>query len=213
MRIPRAAKLIFVITTSVAGLSMNQGEFMDQKKIVPLLGKEGPFNPTGEYSPEEARSISPAANPGAESRIIGGLAAFVMRDSSFAAFSRGLSGGDRYLDLRLNGNEWEALFLNVLECPDVDEVTLLPNEDTTEWQMRYARKFNQAIPTYPMLGRMWDMFIYVSYNPDEIDRLRHECLKIQSTTSNEEAQAALTKLLAACDEASKLGFGLLFVPD
>lgn len=183
---------------------------MDQKKIVPLLGNEGPFSPAGEYSRQERKSGDTLLVE--MPWIAGNLSIYVLRDPSFSAFSQGLSGEDRFLDTQLSGNEWGAIFLKVLGCPDVSDMPRLPNEDTAEWQKRYSLKFQQAIPDYPMLGRIWDLYIYVSYKPEEINQLRAECLKVWAN-SNEKALSGLAKLIEACDEALKIDSGLLFAPD
>ncbi len=136
-----------------------------------------------------------------------------MCDPTFAQFSQGFEGNDHYLDPRLEGNEWGALFVDVLKCPDTGDIPLLAGESNEDWQERYSSKFQQAIPSYPMLGRVYDTLIYVAYKPEEISQLRDECLKVQSMTSNEKALAVLKSLIEACDEASKVRSGLLFVPD
>lgn len=136
-----------------------------------------------------------------------------MRDPTFTQFSKGLLGNDHYLDPRLEGREWGALFLDVLKCPDTADVPRLTDEGNEDWQERYGAKFQQAIPNYPMLGRIYDTLIYVAYKPEEIGQLRDECLRLQSMTSDEKALSMLKKLIHACDEASKVRSGLLFVPD
>ena len=187
---------------------------MDRKKMVPLLGKEGPFGDAGTYFRREEQTSAPDQNiSDKESEVAGGLAIFAMREPTFMTFSHGLSGIDQYLDLRLNGDEWVALYLQVLRCPDAGQVPRLPNEDVAEWHKRYGAKFQQAIPTHPMLGRIYDVFSYISYAPDEIEQLRVECVKLEATTSNEKARFGLAKVIAACNEASQLRVGLLFVPD
>lgn len=193
-------------------IALGQKTDMDRKKMVPLLGKEGPFGDAGNYFPREGQVGSPNISD-RESEVAGGLAIFAMREPTFMTFSRGLSGIDRYLDLRLNGDEWVALYLQVLRCPDAGQVPRLPNEDLAEWNKRYSAKFQQAMPTHPMLGRIYDVFSYISYAPDEIEQLSVDCAKLEATTSNEKARSALAKVFAACNEASKLRVGLLFVPD
>jgi hypothetical protein len=214
VRLFRASTVLAMLIILGAILGGGQENFMDQKKMVPLLGNEGPFGPADEHSPqgENLRKMAKPV-PIPESTIVGGLAVCVMRDPSFERFSQGLSGADRFLDLRLEGDEWGALFLDVLKCPDTGDVPQLGNETSEEWQERYSLKFQQTIPAYPMLGRIHDLFIYVIYKPEEIKQLRDECLRVQSTTSNEKALAMLKKLVRSCDESSKIGFGLLLAPD
>ena len=195
-------------------IALGQRTDMDHKKTVPLLGKEGPFGDAGSSFRWEEQAGSPSQNVSDEqSEVAGGLAIFAMREPTFVSFAGGLSGKDRYLDLRLNGDEWMALYRQVLRCPDAGQVPRLPNEETAEWHRRYSGAFQQAIPAYPMLGRIYDVFSYVSYAPEELEQLSVECVKLQATTSNEKARAALAKLIAACNEASTLRAGLLFVPD
>ena len=88
-----------------------------------------------------------------------------------------------------------------------------PNEDLEEWSKRYAAQFQQAMPAQPMLARIYDRFNYVSYAPDEIEQLRVECVELEANILNEKARSGLKKLIAACNEASRLRVGLLFVPD
>jgi len=186
---------------------------MNHKKMVPLLGKEGPFGDAGTYFREE-HAGPPNQNVSDEgSGVAGGLAIFAMREPTFVSFAGGLSGIDRYLDLRLNGDEWMALYRQVLRCPDAGQVPRLPNEEIAEWHKRYSGEFQKAIPAYPMLGRIYDVFSYISYASEEIEQLSVECVNLQAATSNEKARSALAKVIAACNEASTLRAGLLFVPD
>ena len=187
---------------------------MDERKTVPLLGKEGPFGETsGSSQQKEAANAKIRPSPITTYGIAGSLAIHMMGDPSFSSFSRGLSGDDRYLGLRLTGDEWGALFLSTLGCPDVTDVPRVVDEERDEWERRYTLKFQEAIPDFPMLARIWDVFIYVSFKPDEIEKLRSECRKVQSNPSDEKTRSALSNLLRACDEASKHKSGLLFVPD
>lgn len=214
VRLLKIVKAALAMTMLVGLIALGQRTDMDQKNTVPLLGKDGPFSDAGTYFRREGQANSPSQNVSdRESEVAGGLAIFAMREPTFITFSRGLSGVDRYLDLRLNGDEWVALYLQVLRCPDAGQVPKLLNEDIAEWHKRYGAKFQQAIPTHPMLARIYDLFSYVSYAPEEIEQLRGECVELEATTSNEKARSALAKMIAACNEASKLRVGLLFVPD
>jgi len=44
-----------------------------------------------------------------------------------------------------------------------------------------------------MMARITDLYIYVSYKPEEIQQLRNECQKIESLTSDKHALALLSK--------------------
>lgn len=213
MKLVNSLRLALVLAMLLAVFTAGQRRVMDQKKIVPLLGKEGPFGATYDSTPQKEGSVDRVtAIPISEAGIAGSLSIYLMRDPSFEAWSKGVSGEDRYLGIWLDGDEWEALFFDVLACPDESATPRLPNEDRAEWEERYGLKFRQAIPDYPMLGRISDLFMYVSYTPGEIEQLRSECLKIRSSTSNEKALRGLAKLLGVCDEASKVGSGLLLAP-
>lgn len=119
---------------------------------------------------------------------------------------------ERYLG-DLGGDEWGAIFHEVLKCPLPSDNPPLPNESGEEWQERFSQMFQQTIPEYPMLGEIWHLDIYVSYQPEEIRLLRDECLKVRAKTSNEEALKGISQLIWSCDEALKLGYGLIFIPD
>lgn len=222
------AKSSIMVITVVGVVSMGQRNVMDQKKeqekiewvwpstqkAEPLLGRDGPFGETPNSSAQKGGTPDQAGvTPIVINETVGRLYIFAMRAPNPKTFDEGLSDGDRDLNVTLTGNEWAALFYDTLGCPGADDVPRLPGEDTTAWQVRYSLKFQQAIPDYPMLGRIWDIYIYASHKPEDIERLRAECLKVQASTSNEKTLAGLAKLLSACDEASKLGSGLLFAPD
>lgn len=162
------------------------------------------------FNQERRRDMSTES---ANSAKAGSWAIFAMKDPSFTGFSKGLAAGDSFLDLNVGGREWKALFIDVLNCPEGSEEPRGPDEVLEEWQDRYKERFQRAIPEQPMLGRLWDLFYYVSYKPGEVAQLREECRKIQARTSNREALSALTKIIKACDHASQNNLGLLFVPD
>jgi hypothetical protein len=113
---------------------------------------------------------------------------------------------DRNLNIYLEGAEWTALFYEVLDCKHGDPY--LPGDNINEWTENHKLKFQQSIPNYPMLGRIWDTYIDVKYDPEEIGKLRAECLMIKASTSNVRALEGLSKLIYACDQALKLKLGL-----
>lgn len=123
----------------------------------------------------------------------------------------GVDRGDRYLQLYLDGPEWEALFFDTLGCPEPEPY--IEGENPEEADNRLRVKFQQAIPQYPMLSRLWDPYRHAGYNLDQVKRLRDECLKIQSDANNSWASAALGKLIQACEEAIMNRQGLFFVAD
>lgn len=184
---------------------------MDDKKVKPILGKEGPFSPknkTSSESPAELGGLKPA--PAILSGTPGALYISMTPPPSVEKTSRPSSVSPHYLNLFLTGDEWYALFFDVLRCPEEVPESSTPDDD---WRDDYSVKFMQAIPDYPLLGQMWDIFNYVSYEPQEIGQLREECLRVQGRTSNETALKGLAKLIVACDEANKAGYGLVFEPE
>ncbi len=74
------------------------------------------------------------------------------------------------------------MFFDVLKCPEDDPY--IPGEDITESTERFRIKFQRHLSDYPMLGRMWEFYNDAWYAPEEIDRLREECLKVQASTAN-----------------------------
>lgn len=113
---------------------------------------------------------------------------------------------DRTLPIYFEGPEWSALFHYVLRVTDREP--LVADEDFAEWGERQRVRFQKSIAEYPMLGRIWDTYIDVSYRPEEIPQLRDECLQVKASTSNPVALRGLEKLIAACDEALKDSLGL-----
>lgn len=113
---------------------------------------------------------------------------------------------DRTLPIYFEGPEWFALFHDVLRATDRE--SLVAGEDYAEWEERQRVRFQKSIAEYPMLGKIWDTYIDVRYQPEEVPQLRNECLRVKASTSNLVALIGLDKLIAACDEALKDSLGL-----
>ncbi len=113
---------------------------------------------------------------------------------------------DRALAIFFDGAEWSALFRDALLAKDRDP--FVPGEAIDKWRERQSLRFKESIADYPMLGRIWDTYIDVHYQPEEVRNLRDECLRVKVSTSNLIALRGLNKLIAACDEALKGGLGL-----
>lgn len=209
MSLLRAVLLLslFVVTCAISGWKL-----MNQKKAEPMLGRNGPFGErrSGSHTESELKRIE--AIPNSEFGVAGSLSIYLMREPSFEAFSKGVTGEDRYLDVWFDGDEWAALYFDVLGCPTAESIPRTPNEDREHWEQRYSSAFQRAIPEYPMLGRISDLFLYVTYNAQEIEQLRNECVKIQFGTSNQRALKGLSTLIDVCDEALKVNSGLLLAP-
>src|SRR6266536_4426419 len=121
--------------------AVEQWRLMGQKDIEPMLGREGPFGEKISPSQEEETTARFSVIPINEAGIAGSLSIYLMRDPSLETFSKGVSGEDRYLGLFLDGDEWGALFFDVLACPDPNATPLLPNEDRAKWEQNYSLIF------------------------------------------------------------------------
>lgn len=109
----------------------------------------------------------------------------------------------------LDGEEWVALFRDVLDCPMGINEPYFPGDNIGERHEKFRLKFQQTLKDYPMLGRIWDTYIDVTYTPEDIKELRDECLKIRPVAAdNQIALRGLNKLINACDEALRFGAGL-----
>lgn len=116
-----------------------------------------------------------------------------------------------YMELDFHGSDWDALFIDEFHFPGWDRY--VEGEDINELHERNRKKFEQTIPQYPMLARIFDLYEDYRFTPEEIQRLREECLDAKSKVSNPGAIKALRKLTFACEEASKRGFNLMFICD
>ena len=133
-------------------------------------------------------------------------------------------GAEDTVDMRFDFHpeDWDALFVNVLHVPMLNEDDLQQQHgrnlcveaddyiDRFEWERDL---FRDALPEYPMLGRIWTMYDDSVFRLEELPPLRGECVKLKSETTQPEAVKALRKLVYACDEAAKRGFSLMLRSD
>lgn len=188
---------------------------LSQKEASPLLGPDGPFGESGSGKGGDAKVVlsietQELLNTGdATTEVTEALTMVAVRNPDDYFEGTGVQN----LELDLCGDEWVELFIKVLGCPIAGDEPFMPGDDTEQWRQRYKLKFQAKIKGYPMLGRIWNTYAYVSYGPEEIELLRKECEKVRSTTSNERARAGLSKLLSGCDQSSTLGLGLMLIPD
>lgn len=118
---------------------------------------------------------------------------------------RPYDGGDaRYLELDFHTSDWEALFRDMLGCPEYDR---------NETQERNRELFRQSVADFPMLSEIFDQYEDYSYDGRAIERLRNECRLLQSRATDAKANKALRKLIYACDEAISAGCALMLVCD
>ena len=175
----------------------------------PILGATGVFGNTPAESGGTFEKLSENEGPGSE--IPGSLSLFAVRDPK--SFFSGMKEPEGYLHIDLSGDEWASLFLEELNCPTAAIEPYSADQDLELWRERYKLRFQEAIPTYPMLGRISDFYDYTSYGQEEIAQLREECLRIQGHSNNEKTLRALAKLLEGCNQVSRVDLGLLLVPD
>jgi hypothetical protein len=121
------------------------------------------------------------------------------------------AAGDRHTGVCFNYEDWEFIFCDVLHCPEGEPY--MQGEDVNDHWERNRRLFQQSIPEYPMLGRIFDMYEDYVFTPEEVGRLREECLRVKSIASNPSAELGLRKLIYVCDEASKESRSLRFLSD
>ena len=117
---------------------------------------------------------------------------------------------DRQTNLALDYASWEALFFKVLGCPDTERSE---GESRDAFQVRYAQRFREAIPEYPLLGRISYFFHDVWYAPEELTQLRNECQSVRNKTNDKDAIEGLDALIAGCDEAQQYNLGLFLGAD
>jgi hypothetical protein len=148
-------------------------------------------------------------NENAPASVVGSLSIYTVRDVE--NFRGQVDEDDRYTGMDFTGREWGALFYDVLACPRMD--AYVPGDDVDAYEEQYRVTFQQSLAEYPMLGRIWDMYIDVKYAPAEVEQLRDECQAIRGRTSNPIALGGLKKLITVCDEARRVKQGLFFASD
>ena len=111
---------------------------------------------------------------------------------------------DRHLEGNLSLTSWESLFFKVLGCPDSERIA---GESREEFRRRWTHQFREAIPKYPLLGRISYFFHDVWYELEEVANLRAECVEVKSETVDADALEGLKGLITACDEAEKYRLG------
>lgn len=114
------------------------------------------------------------------------------------------NGDARYLGLDFHASDWEALLWKALKAGEIHYQEYVYGEDNSEIEERNRKKFQQSILEYPMLARIYDMYEDYLFSPEEITKLRNECLHLKTKLTEPDAVKALRKLIYACDEATKV---------
>lgn len=118
---------------------------------------------------------------------------------------------DRRLNICINDDDIESILDTVVAGRKTFE-----NLDHEEFQKAVA--YNKELQgnfasRYPFLGRINDMYEDYSFSPEELPKLREECLKLLDQPHSKAANLALRKFLHACDEAIKGDYYLMFYCD
>lgn len=114
----------------------------------------------------------------------------------------------RFLELEVNGAQWQALFYDVLRCPPPEPYA--SGEAVPAYYERNRARFVEALPVFPRLARLWDLMDDTRYTSWEVAALRDECLHLQSAAMPEPARVFVDTILHACDAALACGEGLVF---
>jgi hypothetical protein len=110
---------------------------------------------------------------------------------------------DRVIPFGINNEEWHALWFDVLGV-DSDEYSNWAQDDDAD---------DFVIAGYPMISRITNNYMDASFEGEQIEHLRQECLRINSNTRNELALRGTDKLLRICDMAQKLGLSIYLMSD
>jgi hypothetical protein len=137
----------------------------------------------------------------------GTLHTFVIRDPG----NWNADAGDHHLPVCLNEDDWTAIFFTGLHSAEREPY--VQGEDISDWMNRNRLLFAQSIPEYPMLGRIFDMYEDYTFSPDEVVRLRDECVRARALSSEAAADVALRKIIYCCDVASAGSLHLVFFCD
>ncbi|HYX72917.1 MAG TPA: hypothetical protein VE732_09105 [Nitrososphaera sp.] len=123
----------------------------------------------------------------------------------------------RWIGLTFDALDKEALFFRALKVfnPAASVGGRIPIADYhrgkwDELMAQFDHSIEQATAELPMLRRFKEEYEDAVFSPDEVGFLRDECLHVCSGTQDEQALTSLGKLIQACDEALKEGWGLFF---
>lgn len=108
-------------------------------------------------------------------------------------------GRNRDLCMDFHPENWEALFMQSLGCPPFEPS---PKKESLEAEFKRRRRhFQQALPQYPLLSRIVEMYRDTIYKPEEVSALREECERAKAQIQLGAGIFALRKLIFACDDA------------
>lgn len=118
------------------------------------------------------------------------------------------SPDDLSLEFGVTYNEWYALFFDVLRADKGEYERWLKDHPNEAQNSISPIEFDEDVEGYPMLSRIRGYLYDAIFEVAEIEQLRQECLRVQSTTSNALALQGVNKLLRICDEAQNLNLNI-----
>jgi len=124
----------------------------------------------------------------------------------------GQNFNDRHLKACINDADLESIY-DIIAPNRMKYTDYKQSEDYQKFVENNKKILEQAAIEYPMLGRINDMYEDYIFNPEEVKKLREECLTLKSFDLNLSADLALRKLIYACDEAVKDNLYLMFSSD
>lgn len=139
---------------------------------------------------------------------MGSLAIYTVGDG--AVWHGGVEHGDRYLGDFL-GSDWDAIFYELFACPTPQPYGA--GDNLTEYNESRRQSIQRCLSEYPMLARIWDLYLDVGYLAEDVRLLQIECQKLSSSTDQARTKQALAKLLQACSEAIRDNQALFLVSD
>lgn len=119
---------------------------------------------------------------------------------------------DRALKICINYEDLFAIWDSVVPGR-IDYQNLQHNKEYEKADENNKKVFQKFASLYPMLGRIDDMYQDYVFTPEEIQKLRDECLQLHAAGRNDVADLALRKLIYSCNEALKDKFYLKFSRD
>lgn len=132
---------------------------------------------------------------------------------AFQSWPGPTSEKDCTLPFGLTYEEWFALYFDVLVVDQgeyQDWVERHPDEAQT---VLPPIEFKGEISGYPLLSRICGYLCDACFELSELEQLRQECLRVQSTTSNQLALSGLEKLLQITTEAETRGLNVYLMSD
>lgn len=119
------------------------------------------------------------------------------------------AAGKEYLGWDVNPEDIEALYFEGIGVPRWES---LQAENVEQQTAMYWERFNERMAGYPMIGRVRDTDVKVSFEAEELSALIDECERVAGSTSNDKALRAAQKFSLAAARAQSAGAALGLSP-